>query len=72
MTNALTDLTILIAEGDKATRTFVADNLTADGADVETAHDCAEALRRTYCGPARPHHRRRQRRHAAAHRESRR
>ena len=51
MTDALTDLKILVAEEDQATRTFLADNLTADGADVDTAHDCGEALKRTYAAP---------------------
>ena len=48
MTDALTDLTILVAEEDQATRAFLADNLTADGAHVETAQSCGEALKRTY------------------------
>jgi DNA-binding response OmpR family regulator len=51
MTDGLTDLTILIAEEDRATRAFLADNLTADGADVQTAHNCGEALKRTYADP---------------------
>ena len=48
MTDALTDLTILVAEEDQATRAFLADNLTADGAQVETAQSCGEALKRAY------------------------
>jgi DNA-binding response OmpR family regulator len=41
-------LKLLIAEEDEATRQFLADNFAADGADVETAHSCGEALKRIY------------------------
>jgi DNA-binding response OmpR family regulator len=51
MTDALTDLKVLVAEEDKATRALLADNLTADGAHVETAQSCGEALKRTYTDP---------------------
>lgn len=37
--------TILLVEDDAATRTFLADNLTADGYDVLLAETCADGLR---------------------------
>jgi DNA-binding response OmpR family regulator len=48
MSNPIDGLKLLIAEEDQATRRFLADNLTADGADVETANNCGEALKRIY------------------------
>jgi DNA-binding response OmpR family regulator len=48
MSNPIHGLKLLIAEEDQATRHFLADNLTADGADVETANNCGEALKRIY------------------------
>ena len=36
---------ILIVEDDAATRTFLADNLTADGYDLRVARTLEEALR---------------------------
>ena len=43
--------TILVVEDDTATRTFLADNLTADGYDVlvaDTARDALRLLERKY------------------------
>jgi DNA-binding response OmpR family regulator len=48
MFNPIDGMKLLIAEKDQATRRFLADNLTADGADVETAKNCGEALKRSY------------------------
>jgi DNA-binding response OmpR family regulator len=48
MLNPMHDLTLLIAAQDQATRHFLADNFNADGAQVDTAHNCSEALKRTY------------------------
>jgi len=46
MTDALsTAPTILVVEDDDATRTFLADNLTADGYDLLVARTAAEGLR---------------------------
>jgi DNA-binding response OmpR family regulator len=49
MSNPIDGLKLLIAEEDRVTRHFLADNFTADGAHVETAHNCGEALKQTYC-----------------------
>ena len=48
MSNLIHGLKLLIAEEDEAMRRFLADNFAADGADVEVAHNCGEALKRTY------------------------
>jgi DNA-binding response OmpR family regulator len=46
MTNALsTAPTILVVEDDDPTRTFLADNLTADGYDLVVARSAAEGMR---------------------------
>jgi DNA-binding response OmpR family regulator len=41
--------TILLAEDDKTTRTFLADNLTADGYKVVVAENVEDALRKLEC-----------------------
>jgi DNA-binding response OmpR family regulator len=48
MSNPIHGLRLLIADEDQATRHFLADNFVADGAEVETAHNCGEALKSTY------------------------
>ena len=48
MSNPIHSLKLLIAEEDPAARRFLADNFTADGAQVETANNCGEALKRIY------------------------
>ena len=48
MSNLIHGLKLLIAEEDEAMRRFLADNFAADGANVEIAHNCGEALKRTY------------------------
>jgi DNA-binding response OmpR family regulator len=48
MSNPIHGLKLLIAEEDQAMRHFLADNFAADGADVDAAHNCGEALKRTY------------------------
>jgi DNA-binding response OmpR family regulator len=48
VSNLIHGLKLLIAAEDEAMRRFLADNFAADGADVEIAHNCGEALKRTY------------------------
>jgi DNA-binding response OmpR family regulator len=48
VSNLMHGLKLLIAEEDEAMRGFLADNFAADGANVEVAHNCGEALKRTY------------------------
>jgi DNA-binding response OmpR family regulator len=48
MADAINGLKVLVADEDEATRRFLVDNLSADGADVESAPSCAHALQRIY------------------------
>ena len=50
--------TILLVEDDAATRTFLADNLTADGYDVLVADYARDALRAARAQVPRPRARR--------------